>query len=82
MEQSDEMDLSEVPLRELLAEVSRRAIPVCPSGQVTCACGETFATTDELDLHFYDVFLPTNDIGTDGKVHAEFLLLNFCTASI
>jgi hypothetical protein len=65
------VDLSEVPLRELLAEVSRRAIPLCPSGQLTCACGETFASADQLDLHFYDVFLPADDIGTDGRLHTE-----------
>ena len=36
-----------------------------------CACGETFPAPEDLDDHFFAVFTPADDIGTDGKVHAE-----------
>jgi hypothetical protein len=34
-------------------------------------CCETFLTLVDLDDHFHEVFAPPDDIGTDGKVHAE-----------
>lgn len=40
-------------------------------GTLACSCGLTFATADELDEHFYDVFVPADDTGLDGKRHAE-----------
>lgn len=40
-------------------------------GTMACSCGLTFATVDELDQHFYDVFVPADDTGLDGKRHAE-----------
>jgi hypothetical protein len=36
-----------------------------------CVCGETFPTPEDLDDHFHEVFTPPDDMGTDGKVHAE-----------
>lgn len=58
-------------LRRALGEVSERAAAVCPPFRLACSCGLEFATPDALDEHFYDVFLPSDDIGLDGKLHVE-----------
>ena len=42
-----------------------------PQAGHACVCGETFPTLEDLDDHFFVVFSPADDIGTDGKVHAE-----------
>lgn len=43
-----------------------------PGGStLACSCGLTFATADDLDQHFYDVFVPSDDTGLDGQRHAE-----------
>jgi hypothetical protein len=42
-----------------------------PQAGYACVCGEAFPTLDDLDDHFFVVFTPEDDIGTDGKVHAE-----------
>ena len=62
-------------LRRALAEVTDRVGRLCPVVSATaCSCGERFATADELDEHFGAVFIPLDDIGPDGKAHAEVLI--------
>jgi hypothetical protein len=47
---------------------------LCPLvSSATCSCGEQFATADDLDDHFWAVFVPADDTGLDGKTHAEVL---------
>jgi hypothetical protein len=70
-------------LRLALAEVTDRAQRIFPIpffspapdlAQCTkwaCSCGEAFASLDELDEHFWQVFVPADDMGLDGKPHAE-----------
>ncbi|MCW2936089.1 MAG: hypothetical protein JWM19_7051 [Actinomycetia bacterium] len=59
-------------MRAALAEVTERAGRLCPLVcPVTCSCGETFATAGDLDEHFGEVFVPADDMGLDGKAHAE-----------
>jgi hypothetical protein len=59
-------------MRAALAEFTDRAGRLCPAvSPVTCSCGETFATAEDLDEHFGEVFVPADDIGLDGKAHAE-----------
>jgi hypothetical protein len=36
-----------------------------------CACGATVASSQELDDHLSDSFVPEDDIGVDGKPHYE-----------
>jgi hypothetical protein len=42
-----------------------------PRAGYACVCGETFPTPEDLDDHFHEVFTPPDDMGTDGKIHAE-----------
>src|SRR5262245_28317728 len=59
-------------LRLAIAEITDRAARVCPVlSPAACSCGATFATTGELDEHFWAVFVPADDTGLDGKAHAE-----------
>jgi len=59
-------------LRLAIAEVAERAARVCPVlSPAACSCGADFATTGELDEHFWAVFVPLDDTGLDGKPHAE-----------
>lgn len=58
-------------LRRALGEVHRRAAEISPPARISCSCGAVFGTADAMDQHFYDVFLPHNDIGHDGRVHVE-----------
>lgn len=58
-------------LRRALGEVHRRAAEVSPPVRIACSCGAAFGTADAMDQHFYDVFLPYDDIGRDGRVHVE-----------
>ncbi len=60
-------------LRLALASVASRASRVFPAALPACACscGESFATPEELDEHFWAVFVPADDTGLDGKPHAE-----------
>lgn len=44
------------------------------SGMLACSCGLTFATADELDEHFYDVFVPPDDTGSTGSVTLRSIL--------
>jgi hypothetical protein len=61
-------------LRQALAEVADRVGRLCPLiSPAACSCGETFATADDLDEHFWSVFVPADDIGLDGKIHVEVL---------
>jgi hypothetical protein len=36
---------------------------------LTCSCGFTAATTDDLDAHFLAVFTPADSVATDGEIH-------------
>jgi hypothetical protein len=59
-------------MRRALAEVTERAGRLCPVvSSAACSCGETFATAEDLDEHFWSVFVPADDTGLDGKAHAE-----------
>jgi hypothetical protein len=59
-------------LRQALAEVAGRVARLCPALSPTaCSCGESYPTADDLDEHFWVVFVPGDDTGLDGKVHAE-----------
>ncbi|HEX4830412.1 MAG TPA: hypothetical protein VH478_04895 [Trebonia sp.] len=61
-------------LRTALAEVADRAARLFPAFRLppcTCACGESFTTFDEMDEHFWQVFVPVDDTGLDGQQHAE-----------
>ena len=62
-------------MRRALAEVTERAGRLCPVvSSAACLCGETFATAEDLDEHFWSVFVPADDTGLDGKAHAEVRL--------
>jgi hypothetical protein len=37
----------------------------------TCRCGLVAASPGELTDHLFEVFLPADDMGTDGRAHAE-----------
>jgi len=64
-------------MRQALAEVTERVARLCPTvSPGACSCGETFRTAEDLDEHFWTVFIPQDDTGLDGKVHAEI-----CTAA-
>jgi hypothetical protein len=59
-------------MRAALAEVTERAGRLCPLVcPVTCSCGEVFETAEDLDEHFWSVFVPADDTGLDGRGHAE-----------
>jgi hypothetical protein len=59
-------------MRLALAEVTDRVGRLCPTVSSTaCSCGEAFATAEELDDHFGEVFIPLDDFGLDGQPHAE-----------
>ena len=58
-------------LRMITTELDARAARLAPSGTVACACGATFATPDDLDDHFLELFIPDNDTAPDGRLHAE-----------
>lgn len=60
-------------LRLALTEAADRAARIYPTPPhaATCSCGERFATLEELDEHFWTVFVPADDTGLDGKQHAE-----------
>jgi hypothetical protein len=70
-------------LRLALAEVTDRAQRIFPvpffsplagfaqATECACSCGESFMSADGLDEHFWAVFVPADDIGLDGKPHAE-----------
>jgi hypothetical protein len=58
-------------LRRALDELGVRASRILPAVPVACACGEVFASPDELDEHFWAVFVPADDTGADGKTHTE-----------
>lgn len=60
-------------LRLALAEAASRAARVYPTPPHAgaCSCGAQFATLDELDDHFWEVFVPADDTGLDGRQHAE-----------
>ncbi|SRR5712691_3504290 len=70
-------------LRLALAEVTDRAARIFPAAyfspappaECACSCGAAFATLDELDEHFWQVFVPADDMGLDGKPHAEVITL-------
>jgi hypothetical protein len=44
-----------------------------PPGEWVCSCGEAFESLDELDEHFFVVFVPADDMGLDGKPHVELV---------
>jgi hypothetical protein len=58
-------------LRLALCELLERAARIDPAQPLTCACGEVFKTIDEMDQHLWDAFVPSNDIGLDGRMHGE-----------
>src|SRR5262249_38740765 len=61
-------------LRVALAEVGDRAARLFPAYRLptcACSCGESFTTIDEMDEHFWRMFVPSDDTGLDGKQHAE-----------
>ena len=58
-------------LQRALGEVSRRAAEISPAIRLSCSCGAAFTTSDGLDEHFYDVFVPADDFGLDGRQHIE-----------
>jgi hypothetical protein len=70
---ASEEDLARAALLRLaLAEVIERVARLCPTvSPAACSCGESFGTADDLDEHFWSVFVPADDIGLDGRVHAE-----------
>lgn len=55
----------------ITTELNERAARLAPPRNGKCACGETFATTDDLDEHFMEVFTPADDIAPDGRLHVE-----------
>lgn len=63
-------------LRLVLCELLERAARIHPPQPLTCACGEVLMTIDEMDQHLWDAFVPSNDIGLDGRVHGEFAASN------
>jgi hypothetical protein len=62
-------------LRLALTEAAERAARIYPTPPhaATCTCGAKFASLEELDEHFWQVFVPANDIGLDGQLHAELI---------
>jgi hypothetical protein len=74
-EASDE-DVERAALMRLaLAEVTDRVGKLCPLVSSTaCSCGQRFGCAEELDEHFGEVFIPDDDIGLDGKAHAEVFM--------
>ena len=58
-------------LRLVLCELLERAARIHPPQPLTCACGEVLMTIDEIDRHLWDAFVPSNDIGLDGRMHGE-----------
>jgi hypothetical protein len=70
-------------LRLALAEATDRARRIFPvpffaaapeltgDAKWACSCGEAFASLEELDEHFWQAFVPADDIGLDGRPHAE-----------
>jgi hypothetical protein len=58
-------------LRLALCELLERAARIDPIRPLSCACGEVFQTIDEMDQHLWDAFVPSNDIGLDGRTHGE-----------
>jgi hypothetical protein len=62
-------------LRLALAEATERAARIYPSPPhaATCTCGAKFMSLEELDEHFWQVFVPADDIGLDGQPHAELI---------
>ena len=58
-------------LRLLLAEAAQRAARLRGPDTLLCACGESFASVEALDEHLMGVFLPPDDVGTDGRAYAE-----------
>ena len=58
-------------LQRALGEVSRRATEISPTIRLSCSCGAAFTSSDGLDEHFYDVFVPADDFGLDGRQHVE-----------
>lgn len=63
-----------VLLRQALAEVTDRIARLCPLvSPAACSCGESFETADDLDEHFWALFVPADDSGLDGKAHAEVM---------
>jgi hypothetical protein len=58
-------------LRLALCELLERAARIYPTQPLTCACGEIFKTIDEMDQHLWGAFVPSNDIGLDGRMHGE-----------
>jgi len=75
IEDATEENLAQAALMRLaLAEVADRVARLCPTVSSTaCSCGETFATAEDLDDHFGEVFIPADDAGLDGRQHAEVL---------
>jgi hypothetical protein len=62
-------------MRLALAEVTDRVGKLCPLVSSTaCSCGQRFGCAEELDEHFGEVFIPEDDIGLDGRAHAEVLM--------
>ena len=60
-----------IRLSVVLARLSDRADRLCARPPSACSCGAVFATVDDLEEHFWDVFVPDDDAGLDGKAHAE-----------
>jgi hypothetical protein len=75
VEEATEEHLAQAGLMRLaLAEVTDRVGRLCPTVSSTaCSCGEAFATAEDLDDHFGEVFIPRDDTGLDGLQHAEVL---------
>lgn len=67
----DAPDRKAANLRRALGEMHRRAAEVSPALRLTCSCGAAFASADGLEEHFYDVFVPADDLGLDGQQHVE-----------
>ena len=63
-------------LRLVLCELVERAARIHPPQPLTCACGEVLMTIDEIDRHLWDAFVPSNDIGLDGRRHGELAASN------
>ena len=75
---ADMPDLSDRLLNKLavrlsvaLARLSDRVERLCRRPPAACSCGAVFATAGDLEEHFWDVFVPEDDTGLDGKTHAE-----------
>jgi hypothetical protein len=61
-------------LRRALAEVAVRVSRLCPVVSPTaCSCGKRFTTAEDLEEHLDTVFVPPDDVGLDGRQHAEVL---------